>query len=388
MVGDLGPLVRDIAGSGSAIIYCPTRKVTEKVADELKQSGVNIAAYHAGFPEKRRTKVQEQFSSGAVPVVAATCAFGMGINKANVRVVAHYGWPQSLEQYHQEAGRAGRDGLPSDCVLFANLFSLPSLMPPSGKGKRNDATSRHLITALSALWDYAMRQNACREQQLLRYFAEGAGECGRCDVCRAGGQLGTAVPDTTTVIKSMLAAVRQHGTSNGWKAVYRQCCDDDAASAGRNKQFFRGLGRLLRDGTAAMPPLLAEACPVDEIVACCRAGLKIMAPVLCRPKLTPAGEAWLRDPKEIALVAEADMAGDDLDDEAAASSSYPRGGGKGKRKGGARRSEKTATWQQHRERAINRKKGGLGAAKGNAKRARAKCYKCGHAGHRPRSCVL
>ncbi|KAH8968674.1 hypothetical protein BDL97_03G140900 [Sphagnum fallax] len=152
-------------GEGPTIVYMPTRKETEKLAQFLCKHGVLAAAYHA-------------------KVVVATIAFGMGIDKPNVRRVIHYGWPQSLEAYYQEAGRAGRDGLPSDCQLFVDMTVLPSLLP----SRREAGQTKHALDMLSQCFRYAISADRCRVQILLDYFGEDleSGICDMCDTCVKG----------------------------------------------------------------------------------------------------------------------------------------------------------------------------------------------------------
>ncbi|GMP40216.1 hypothetical protein CsSME_00010754 [Camellia sinensis var. sinensis] len=114
---------------GSTIIYVPTRKETLSISKFLCKCGVKAAAYNAKLPRSHLRQVHNEFHENVLQVVVATIAFGMGIDKLNVRRIIHYGWPQSLEAYYQEAGRSGRDGKLADCILYANLSRIPSLLP-------------------------------------------------------------------------------------------------------------------------------------------------------------------------------------------------------------------------------------------------------------------
>lgn len=169
---------------GSTIIYVPTRKETLSIAKYLCRCGVKAAAYNAKLPKSQLRQVHRDFHENAVQVVVATIAFGMGIDKLNVRRIIHYGWPQSLEAYYQEAGRAGRDGKLADCVLYANLSRMPSLLP----SKRNEEQTRHAYKMLSDCFRYAIRTTRCRAQMLVQYFGEDFGHdsCHSCDVCVKG----------------------------------------------------------------------------------------------------------------------------------------------------------------------------------------------------------
>jgi ATP-dependent DNA helicase RecQ len=155
-------LIRDVAGS--IIVYTPTRRLTELVTRALLRMGVRAAPYHAGLRAATRRRVLRAFLSERAPVVVATSAFGMGIDKPDVRRVLHWGPPRSLEAYYQEAGRAGRDGHPAECVM---------LWRPGDLDWADGATEmRRYVEA-----------RACRRGTLLAYFGEPGAACSGCDVC-------------------------------------------------------------------------------------------------------------------------------------------------------------------------------------------------------------
>ena len=167
----------------SGIVYCQSRKSTESVAERLNEDGVKAKPYHAGLTPKERSQHQELFLRDEVRVICATIAFGMGINKPNVRFVVHYDLPKNIEGYYQETGRAGRDGLPSECVL---LFSAGDVVKQTGFiDEKPDPKEQQIARAqLQQMVHYA-EAAGCRRRELLGYFGEQFEEdtCGGCDNC-------------------------------------------------------------------------------------------------------------------------------------------------------------------------------------------------------------
>ena len=167
----------------SGIVYCQSRKTVEKVAERLNADGIKAKPYHAGLEIKDRTRHQELFLRDEVRVICATIAFGMGINKPNVRFVLHYDLPKNVEGYYQETGRAGRDGLPSECLL---LFSSGDVVKQTQfiEEKSNPQEQQIARAQLQQMVHYA-ECAACRRSELLRYFGENleSENCGACDNC-------------------------------------------------------------------------------------------------------------------------------------------------------------------------------------------------------------
>jgi ATP-dependent DNA helicase RecQ len=188
--------------AGSGIVYAATRKHVTRVAETLEQAGLSVGAYHAGLAEGARTEVQRRFMAGEARIIVATNAFGMGIDKPDIRFVAHYDVPGSLEAYYQEAGRAGRDGEPAECVVLFNYADVrvhEFFIEQTGTEQRGDGRPQPDADQLSLLrrlersklkrmvrYCYA---DDCRHELILRYFGErsegGAELCGCCDRCLA-----------------------------------------------------------------------------------------------------------------------------------------------------------------------------------------------------------
>lgn len=164
----------------SGIIYCLSRKTTEELAEKLQKSGITAKAYHAGLENKLRAKTQDEFINDDCQVVCATIAFGMGIDKSNVRWVIHYNLPKNIEGYYQEIGRAGRDGLPAETVLFESYADVIQLQKFASEGLNSDVQ----LAKLDRMKQYADALS-CRRKILLSYFGELVTEnCGNCDICK------------------------------------------------------------------------------------------------------------------------------------------------------------------------------------------------------------
>ena len=212
------------AGEAS-IVYCISRKETEKLAARLAAEGILARPYHAGLDPKERHKTQEAFARETIDVVVATVAFGMGIDRSDVRLVLHTSLPKSLEAYQQETGRAGRDGLAAECVLLyssADVFSWESLVRKSADESELEPEESARLVAGQVEHLHAMRRYAqaarCRHAALSEYFGQpyGTEPCGACDVCLGETE---NLPDATVTAQKIISCVARVGERFGVRHV-------------------------------------------------------------------------------------------------------------------------------------------------------------------------
>lgn len=278
------------ANPGPGIVYCPTRSGTEKLASQLAvATGRKVAAYHAGLDPEIRARVQHDFVASEDGIVTATVAFGMGIDKPDVRFVAHAGLPKSIEAYYQETGRAGRDGDPAEALMlwgatdFAMARSRLDELPEA-----RVAGERARLNALGAL----VETPACRRALLLRHFGEDPPErCGNCDNCLEP----PSRIDATELARKLLSAVYRTGQSFGIghvEAVLTGRSDERIVSRGHDKLSVFG---IVAGEEARLIKPLVRSLMAREALATTEHGGLMLGPA-ARPVLKGEAEVLMAEP--------------------------------------------------------------------------------------------
>lgn len=275
----------------SGIVYCLSRKRTEQFAGHLRDAGFDAIAYHAGMQADERLRNQQRFQRDEGVIVVATIAFGMGIDKPDVRFVFHVDMPKSIEAYYQETGRAGRDGEPADAVMLYGLQDIVLLrqMLADQASEQQRRIESHKLDSMLAFCEVT----ECRRQVLLRYFGEEASPCGNCDVCIAPRELF----DRTEDVQKMLSAIYRTGQRFGANyviEVLRGGSDERITRFGHNELSVFGLGAEISNDAwrAILRQLVARG--LVEVDVQGYGGLRLTAK--CRPILR--GDERIELPKD------------------------------------------------------------------------------------------
>jgi len=290
----------------SGIIYCLSRKKVQEIAHFLQVNGISAAPYHAGFEPAIRMKNQDDFLNEEVDVIVATIAFGMGIDKPDVRFVIHYDVPKSLEGYYQETGRAGRDGLEGNCVMF---YSYSDILKLEKFNKDKTVTERENAKILLDEMTYYSESAICRRKQLLHYFGEEYDDAvcrknGKCDNCRYQREEFEGQEQVLKAIKSVKQTEERFGLGH-LVSVIRGSQNQYIKSYGHDKLEVYGTGT---EDESYWKSVLRQTL-LNEFIRKDIENIGVL-------KMTAKGEAFLKNPTSVTLTKDHDFSDVDTDDDA------------------------------------------------------------------------
>jgi ATP-dependent DNA helicase RecQ len=273
----------------AGIVYALSRRKVEEVAEKLQMNGIRAAAYHAGLPGEQRQRVQEAFLKDELQVVVATVAFGMGIDKPNVRFVVHYDLPKHIEGYYQETGRAGRDGLPSEALLLYGAQDVVTArrLIDNSQNPEQQRIEIHKLNAMVALAEAV----TCRRRVLLGYFGEQLAEdCGNCDICLDPPEKFDATVDAQKALSCVYRVEQRFGIKHVID-VLRGADTERIRSLGHDRLSTYGIGsdKSEQEWTSIIRQLIHHGYLVQDI-----ANYSVL-------KLTPAARPLLKGELQLEL---------------------------------------------------------------------------------------
>jgi len=287
-LGQIAAFIKQRPGQ-PGIVYCLSRKSTEQVAEGLRTRGIDAGFYHAGMNDKDRTRVQDDFINDRLEVIVATVAFGMGIDKSNVRFVIHYNLPKNMESYYQEIGRCGRDGVKAETILFYSYADV-SMMEDIIRQEGGDQTEIKLAK-LERMHQYATGQ-VCRRRILLSYFGEDLRDnCGNCDICLRPPQYF----DGTELAQKALSAIARVNEKAGMNLII-----DLLRGSGKMEIIDRGYDRIKTFGAGRDLSYVDWRQYFEQFLN--QGLIEIAHEAFGVLRLTPAGKEVLFDGRKVELV--------------------------------------------------------------------------------------
>lgn len=281
----------DGAPNESGIIYCLSKKSTQKLAEKLRDQGYKAAFYHAGMSADDRNTVQEAFLNDDLQIICATIAFGMGIDKSNIRWVIHYNLPKNIESYYQEIGRAGRDGVSAKALLFYSFYDLEVYKKFITEGQGSDQFKEVQTQKLNRVWEYATSPD-CRTNLVLNYFGEFRNQpCGHCDNCLNPPKSFDGTKETQIALSAVVRANQE---------IAQNLLIDVIRGSGRREILDRGLDKIKTYGIGRQQSTLVWKSFITQMIN--QGYLKIDYTQGSSLKLTPLSLPVLKEGQKVRLV--------------------------------------------------------------------------------------